>query len=252
MCAYENSCVMERSEPLRRLKTLIRVAVVIIIIAGIIMGIIMGIIYGFPWERIIAAHNARNDVKETYGFTATKKSVSMLLDYPVIVTVSTKENLFDFGVDMSRSDLNDISDDYLKRMAEYTLGRNLNDYVEKITGQRAKAYVYLQIGRIHEFSLNELKANSNIAFEKLEGCYYSTIRFNNDISNKDYQVDYSMIYDIYRHLFEYGLKPVDINITYNYGDSYLRITIEQEDFQNIKSSEDLRPYFEKAIEQKRK
>lgn len=217
-------------------------------------GIVVGIIYGFPWERIIAANNARNYVNEAYGFAVTKTSVNMLLDYPVIVTVSTKENSFNFGVDMARGVMNNISDDYLDCKTMDLLGKELNGYVFDVTNQKAKVQMYMRTGNISDFSLTELEANPDKAFEIITNKYYCTIYFSDIISAEDHQINYDMLYGIYSHVFEFDLKPNEITFSYNFNekDSYLFITIKQENFQNIKSSEDLRPYFEAAIDKQRK
>ncbi len=234
---------------MKRLKIFIKISAVIIVIYGVFMGYVAG----FPWERIIARYKARNYVEQTYGLTITRTRISMLLDEGITATVSTKENPFDFKVYMSRSDLNNISDDYLDCKTEYVLGRDLNNYVEKVTDKRGSVNISVISAIINEFSLAELETNPKIAFEKLKYKYDCDIDFNDNIAEENYQFDFNEIYDIYKRVFECELEPTRVIFTYSYDnvdESYLRIQIDKEDFQYIQTSEDLKPYFEEAIKQK--
>lgn len=247
MCTIykETLCIVRSEIILRILKIFIKIAVLIIFMGGCLMGFV----YGFPWEHIITRYKARNYVEQTYGLTITRMRVSFLVDYPVIAAVSTKENSFDFGVYMSRSDLNNIWDNYLDFMTKYVLGRELNNYIEDVTEKRGSANILLD-GNINEFTLAELNSNPKIAFEKLKNEYECAIYLNDDITEENYQVDFDEIYNIYNQIFECGLEPTEIRYLYgNDGDSYLFITIDKEDFQNITTSEDLKPYFEEVIKQ---
>ena len=82
---------------------------------------------GFPWEDVMAKASAKKYVAETYRLTPTRMVTNFLLDYPMRVTVSTKEKEFDFDVYMDRGDLRNVtSDNYLQSMAEHRLRKRLD------------------------------------------------------------------------------------------------------------------------------
>ena len=226
---------------------------VIIALAAILLTlIVLELFVGFPFEHIIANSIARRYVTETYGFTPTKTQASILLEHPISVTVWVEEKPYSFDVIMGRFFFADISDNYLFRTAEYIMEKELNDYVSDITNQNGRAYVSIFSGRIKDFSLSDVEENPEIVFEKVEW-YYCGIVLYDDLTQKNYDIDYVLVYSIYRQIFVLGLNPKYMFITYKdingkEAKTILSIYIDKDQFPKINSPDDLKPFFEKALQ----
>ena len=150
-----------------------------IIIIAIVLCLITGAINGFPWEHIIATSRAKRYVIEKYQFTPTRAKYHLsIVDGSQRVSLYNKEFNFSFSVSVGRIlPISKMSDNYLERLSEYYLAKELNDYVNEITNDKGRAYISLTIGRIHDFTFSEFGENQKICFEKLQGDYWCRIIF---------------------------------------------------------------------------
>jgi len=220
------------------------------------------VVHGIPFCRMIAIQRAKKYVRETYQLTVIKTDYCCTF-FPMTetVTVTTEELNFKFSVNAGiRVKLPDgIYDDYLESMSAYILSKDINDYVREKTNDQSEAHTFLYSGRINKYTLSELEENPQIAFEKLNSDgyadYYCSITIYEDIREKNYDIDYDLIYDIYNKIFEIGLNPHGISFFYNdkkekNDETLLYLNIKKEYFSNINSPDDLKPFFEEAISKK--
>lgn len=209
---------------------------------------------GFPWEDVMAKASAKKYVMETYRLTPTRMVTYFLLDYPMRVTVSTKEKEFDFDVYMDRGDLRNVtSDNYLQSMAEHRLRKRLDAYVSAITGGRGRVVISTWGRSAKGVGLTEDEIGTDAVFERLRGEYDLIIILYGDLTENGYKINYEILYDIYQSVFDFKLYPKCINFTYRDIEQTrgadLGVAIPEEDYGKISSPEDLMPYFEKAIQE---
>jgi len=224
------------------------IASVVIVLALIVLELLVG----FPFEHIIANNKARRYVTETYGLTPTKTQASILLGYPITVTVWVEEKPYDFDVKMSRFVFTFMSDSLLNRTVEHIMGTDLNDYVFGVTKQNGRASVYIISGPIKDFSLSDVEKNPGIVFEKRKSHYCSIVLYD-DLTLKNYEIDYALVYSIYNQIFELGLYPKHIFFSYydikgKDGKEVLSIYITNGHFPKINSPDDIKPFFDEAIQ----
>ena len=224
-------------------------SIVIIAIILILIIFLIGDSYGFPWEHIIATSRAKKYIEEKYQLTPIRVKYYVHKVPAPHVEIYTKELDFPFTVYTDRiRQISEMKDNYLEKLSEYYLTKNLKEYVSKVTNQNSYVDVSLNVNKIDKYSVNELKTNQLLVFEQLQEMYSCNITFFDNISKKNYDIDYDLVYDIYSKIFEIGLKPD--RIFFSYGVSNLYLTIYSKDFPNINSLEDLKPFFEEAIQKK--
>jgi len=243
---------------------MLKIIIIILIITILLAGIIYGLILGFPGESIIIIRNTKKYVIETYGFTPKElRIINLYMDYPVFIQVKTEENDFVFTVNAPRYNYNyrEWSDDYLIRMTEYILEKDLKDYVNKALGANGQAYVSLNTKRLKAFTLDELKADSSLAFE-LQEKYACRILIYEDPIQENYEINYDSLYNIYSHIFEIGLKPDSISFSFGSNESegwesILRLSIYETrhtsyniTFSDVNSPNDLKHFLEETIQKK--
>jgi len=223
--------------------------------------IFFGFVGGFrPIEHRIIIRNAKRYVMEAYGLTPTNVRVTTLyLWFPVTVSVETEENDFWFTLRTGRFfyGVRHFNDDYLARMTEHILARDLRAYVEEITNGQGTAIVLLYIGGsqiLNYFTLPELKANPSVALENLQS-YGVLVILYDDITERGYKIDYGLIYKVYSRMLEIGLNPRH-SVTFIYSaedgmrETLLRVDINRRYFPEINSADDLKPFFEEAIQRR--
>jgi len=224
---------------------------IILIVVILVLFLIICACKGFPWEHIIATSRAKKYVTEKYQFTPTKaKYYLSIVDGPQRVLLYNDEFDFSFSVSVGRIlPINKMSDDYLERLTEYYMARDLNDYIKKKTNNKGKAIISSSFGRIHDFTLSELEENTQIAFEKLQEKYGCIISLNTNMIKNNYNINYDLMYDIYNNVFITGLNPRNISFFYNdkKGKTILYVSIDKKHFFDINSPDDLKSFFEEAI-----
>ena len=237
------------------LKRKIIITIIITIILLLPLFIIGGL-YGFPWERYIAIKNAKIYVEEKYKLTPIKATYHIFYFPPTeYITIYTKELDFSFDVytEVRVHQENKRFDNYLDKMSEYILAKDLVEYVKEKTDNQGNAYASLYVLTEDKYTLSETEANPQIIFEKLQNKYYCGIQLYNDISKNHYIIDYTLVYDIYNYIFELGLNPNSIYFSYrdkkgSKSEAILKVNIDNKHFPNINSSNDLKPFFEEAIQ----
>ena len=230
------------------------------VIIGLIVIIILGVFlikFRFDARREQAVQIAREYLFEKYNREMQFLDVNHV-GFPFAVwriKFSSKNNpniIFNvrIGAGPLFGDLNrNITDDYLERLSEYILKKDLNEYVIKRTDNNGRANIDMFSGRIIAFSMAELENNPSLPFEKLQKRYWCRITLYNDISKNDYVIDYYLIYDIFTRIFEIGLSPYSVSFNFDAGEDgrvnlVLSVSILNRYFPNINSSDDLRAIFE--------
>ena len=127
----------------------------LIIILFVLSFLFVGACNGFPWEHIIATSRAKTYVKEKYQLTPIKAKYHLsIVDGSQRVSLSSKEFGFSFSVYVGRIlPINKMTDNYLKRLSEYYLAKELDEYIKEKTNDKGKAYANLA-GQIHNYTLS--------------------------------------------------------------------------------------------------
>ena len=216
----------------------------------------------YPLEHNIIIRNATKYVIEKYNIVPAEVRITTLyLWFPVTVRITTEDGFW-FTLRTGRFfyKTRHFTDDYLRRMTQEILQRELRNYVNEVTDGKASAIVSLFTSLLVRTSwdeataLIEIKNNPNIVFEKLYSGYFCSVTFYDDITQNNYNIDYYLIFDIYNRIFEFGLSPRSISFSFkdpyeqDWSISLLRVRINQEQFADINSSDDLRILFEEAIQ----
>jgi len=235
----------------------IKIVIIIIIAVVLILAfLIIGVVFGFPWEHYISIKNAKIYVEEKYQLTPIKGRYSRFLFDPTMVYVEiyTKELDFSFEVytDRIKRNYNGAKDNYSLNLAQYLLAKDLDAYIKEITNDQGMAFVAFGGRILNELTVSDIEENPKIVFEKLQESYYCSITFYDDISKKNYEIDYKSVYDIYDKVVEIGLKPNYIYFSYDTekgkkGKELFSVRIDKKYFPDINSPDDLKPFFEEAI-----
>jgi len=237
----------------------------VIIVATIIMFLyfVYGLIGGFrPFEQRLIESRVREYVVATHGLTPTEVRVTTLyLWFPVTVRVETKEHNFWFEIRTGRFYYRDryFSDDFLARKAGYILSRDLRVYVEKRTNSNGRGWVLSDVGGENLqklLTLSEIEENPGVVFERLKGQHRVVIVLYYDSTKNNHEIDYDLIYDIFYHIFEVGLNPSSMGFSFidvNAVDLTVSLVtvLRSRYFHEINSPEDLKPFFEEAIQRMR-
>jgi hypothetical protein len=232
-----------------------------IIIMVIPLIFILGFWGGFyPLEQNIITRNVKAYVIETYGFTPSRVQITTLfLWFPVTVLVEVEEYNFSFTVRTRRFcyDPKHFIDNCIERMAEYILTRDLRAYVESVTNGQGRVNASVTGGFIlpslrENLSITDME-NPDIVFEKLYGTYSILISLGSDIIESIYDFDFDLMYSVYSRIFEFGLTPSDIAFTFRFSSennppTFMSVNINRQDFSNINSPEDFKPFAERGIE----
>ena len=226
--------------------------IVIFLMSIILLGsIVFVLVAGFPGEQIIIIRNARRYVIETHGLTPTHiEIVNFFIDSPVHILIETEEDDFWFHVIMRRFDYRNryTTDNYLERMTAHILSKELSAYVDTITEGVGRAFVALRSHRLTAFTLNELRNDNTLPFEKLIERFWVGISFDKNISD----VDYDLAFNIFSCMIELRLEPYRIVFFYhdknNPPSNRTQIGIDSRHFSYINSPEDLRQRFQGHID----
>ena len=148
------------------------------------------------------------------------------------------------------NEIGEYSDNYLHKLSEYYLTKDLNEYIKEITDDKGRANASIFTGQSKDYILSELEKNPKIVFEKLQDSYWLYIELYYNISKDNYNIDYESIYNIYNKIFEIGMMPRNIYFRY-YSEKMkaqiLSVRIDKKYFPDINSPDDLKPFFEKEI-----
>ena len=236
-----------------------KIKIIIIIITAVILMLaflIIGVVFGFPWEHYIAVRETKKYVEEKYQLTPIKATYNaFILNYSTgpYVTISTEEWDFKFEVYTGRiRPINEFRDNYLEKLSEYYLAKDLDEYTKEITNDQGMAFTTLFVDIKDKIAISEMQKNPQIVFEKLQDTYWCRITLYDDITKKDYNIDYELIYNIYNKMIEIGSQPKDISFSYrdrkgSKGEQILSVRIDKKHFPDINSPEDFKPFFDKAI-----
>ena len=237
---------------------------VLVIVGSIVTFLVLmyGFVAGFyPFEHNIIIRNAKRYVIETYGLTPTDVEViNLYLWFPVMVRVETEEDDFWFHLRTGRFhySVTHFGDNYVERMAEHVLTKDLRAYVENITNGQGRVWASVTGGFISPQLRAEpgILENPNIVFEKLRGQYIIGITLFDGVLGNEYRLlydlDFDLVYSIFTKIFELGLEPRDISFSYNnipgvQGRLIYSALIQMSQFPDITSPEDLISIFEEDM-----
>ena len=223
---------------------------------------VFGFMRGFiPLEHMIIIRNAKKYVIETYGLTPTEVRITNLfMGYPVYVLFEVEEHDFWFEVIASRFHYREWRDDYIIKLAESILVKDISVYLNEVLGENGSVDIKINSNRLENLTPNELQADPSLAFG-IQEMYICRIFIYENPAQNNFDIDYKLLYNIYSHIFEVGLKPHSIsflfnNYNMNKRDIFLRVRVSDKSntrydtiFSDINSPNDLKQLFEKAIQE---